>query len=297
MSSLHSSSSRYIKRNDSNISESGVVSSNIINPQSYTCYPSYSEPLLSDPIQSTNINTKSAKKLLPAQRETPTSQEGQTKPMSRIKVKMAHYVNANYGVVFIKSIKKTTTVDVIKKAFLSFGKLKFIQLPFNKCKGKNIGYGYVIFSSPSTARHLVENVKEMELDGKMVKLFHFEEKPESIVEPSKRKISAFEKTELDMERVKVSRMRTGSHQTLGNLNSVLEAPASALLKPEKKGGNSKPNPSLQRDHKEPMKSDCRNLFHACKPTQSSFKVRACENHRFSNLVFRINQRSREDDIL
>ena len=85
------------------------------------------------------------------------------------------FVHSNYGVVFIKSLKKTSTQEIIYSVFSEFGKIKFVELPFNKSKGKNIGYGYVIFRSLKVASRLLERFKELEVDGKMITILPFSE--------------------------------------------------------------------------------------------------------------------------
>ena len=199
------------------------------------------------------------------------------KPLSRIKLRVMKYVEAGYGVVFIKSLKKSTTCKTVGYTFSGYARVRHVQLPFNKKKGKNIGYGYVVFHNKKAADYLVRRVQQVEIDGRPVRLRPFELTPadcahtegKPLAEPNRLSIvlndSANPDVRLEAECNYPSRVDT-------------QVWTSNLLDSR----------SLQRI------ANCEHLNHTTKPTDSSF-YRADGtprlNHQSSNLVFRVLKRA------
>ena len=90
--------------------------------------------------------------------------------------KILTYARSSKSVIFFKCLKKTTTPDTIRQVFSRFGKLAYVQLPYNKVKKRNIGYGYVVFYHRSVGKYLVEQVKAINIDGKLINICPFIEK-------------------------------------------------------------------------------------------------------------------------
>lgn len=90
--------------------------------------------------------------------------------------KILTYARSNKSVIFFKCLKKTTTPETIRQVFCQFGKLAYVQLPYNKVKKRNIGYGYVVFYHPSIGKYLVEQVKAINIDGKLINISSFVER-------------------------------------------------------------------------------------------------------------------------
>ena len=72
--------------------------------------------------------------------------------------------------IFFNSLKKKTTRDEVQAALVQHGEILYLKLPFNIPKKKNLGYGYVIFKDPSIGHQLLESIKRIEIDGKLIEL-------------------------------------------------------------------------------------------------------------------------------
>lgn len=72
--------------------------------------------------------------------------------------------------VFFKSLRKTSTKESIVAALSQFGQIRFLHLPFNKTKNRVIGYGYVVYQDQSIGKRLVNEVKQVEIDGRLISL-------------------------------------------------------------------------------------------------------------------------------
>ena len=90
--------------------------------------------------------------------------------------KILTYARSNKSVIFFKCLKKTTTPETIRQVFSRFGKLAYVQLPYNKMKKRNIGYGYAVFYDRSIGVYLVDQVKAINIDGKLINICPFIEK-------------------------------------------------------------------------------------------------------------------------
>jgi RNA recognition motif-containing protein len=86
--------------------------------------------------------------------------------------------------VFFKSLNKRTTVEHIYEAFSQFGKLLLIRLPFNLNKRCNVGYGFVVLQSADVASQLLNRVRTIRINGKMIHLLSFSKRSE--LEPCSR---------------------------------------------------------------------------------------------------------------
>jgi RNA recognition motif-containing protein len=199
------------------------------------------------------------------------------KPLSRIKLRVMKYVEAGYGVVFIKSLKKSTTCKTVGYTFSGYARVRHVQLPFNKKKGKNIGYGYVVFHSKKAAEYLVRKVQQVDIDGRTVSLRPFELSPADCApitgtppaDPIILSIVLDDHAQPDA-RPEVKRTYASRLDTQAWTNNLLDSR------------------SLQRI------AACEKFNHATKPTDSSF-FRADGtprlNHQPSNLVFRVLKRA------
>ena len=76
-------------------------------------------------------------------------------------------------ILFIKGLKKTTSAQVVEQAMSSYGKILFVQLPYNKKKNKNIGYCYMVFENDDIARSLLNEKKPIEVLGRPVSVSSF----------------------------------------------------------------------------------------------------------------------------
>ena len=70
--------------------------------------------------------------------------------------------------IFFKSLKKTSKKETIERVFSQFGRLKYLRVPFSKQRQRNLGYGYAIFETQEVRDFLLQNVKEIQIDGKTV---------------------------------------------------------------------------------------------------------------------------------
>lgn len=208
--------------------------------------------------------------------ETETSEPGD-KPLSRIKLRVMKYVEAGYGVVFIKSLKKSTTCKTVGYTFSGYARVRHVQLPFNKKKGKNIGYGYVVFHSKKAAEHLVRKVQQVEIDGRTVSLRPFELDPADCGQ-----ISGAPKADPN----RLSIVLNDSCHPDARLEAECNYPSH--VDTQAWTSNLLDSRSMQRI------ANCENSNHATKPTDSSF-FRADGtprlNHQLSNLVFRVLKRA------
>jgi hypothetical protein len=79
--------------------------------------------------------------------------------------------------VFFKSVKKSSTKESAVATFSSYGEIATLQFPFKKSKGLNLGYGIVIFKDRTLARHLIDVVRQVDIDGTLVKVEEYAIRP------------------------------------------------------------------------------------------------------------------------
>ena len=72
--------------------------------------------------------------------------------------------------VFFKGLKKKTSPACALSAFLPFGSVLLIKVPFSQFTKKNMGHGYVVFKEARIAQKLVESVGSLDIEGKVVLL-------------------------------------------------------------------------------------------------------------------------------
>lgn len=89
-------------------------------------------------------------------------------------------------VIFLKDLKKITKEETVQQIFEQYGKVVHLQLPFNSKKKRNLGYCYVVFEDATVGQHLLNIVKEVEIDGRQVALSPFSERTSAKKEDIKR---------------------------------------------------------------------------------------------------------------
>ncbi len=75
--------------------------------------------------------------------------------------------------VFIKKIRKSTSAETLFAAMSRFGEILYINFPFNKSKKKNYGYGYVIFRDMKVRDFLLNSIKKLEIDERVVVFYPY----------------------------------------------------------------------------------------------------------------------------
>lgn len=70
--------------------------------------------------------------------------------------------------VFVKGLKKKTSPASVLTAFLPYGPVLLVKVPFSHITLKNMGHGYVVFKEAQIARNLVESVGSLTIEGKTV---------------------------------------------------------------------------------------------------------------------------------
>ena len=70
--------------------------------------------------------------------------------------------------VFFKGLKKKTSPASVLAAFIPFGPVLLIKVPFSHITRKNMGYGHVVFKDAQIAQDLVESVGSLTIEGKTV---------------------------------------------------------------------------------------------------------------------------------
>ena len=78
--------------------------------------------------------------------------------------------------IFVRALRKYTKPQTLRAAFETFGPVLHVHLPFNAKKKANIGYGYVVFLEPRVGEFVLETVRYLSVDGKMIKLCRFTER-------------------------------------------------------------------------------------------------------------------------
>lgn len=75
--------------------------------------------------------------------------------------------------VFIKKIRKSTSAETLFAAMSRFGEILYINFPFSKSKKKNYGYGYVIFTDMKVRDFLLNSIKKLEIDERVVVFYPY----------------------------------------------------------------------------------------------------------------------------
>lgn len=212
-------------------------------------------------------------------------------PMSRIKTRIMKYVNSDSGVVFIKSLKKTTVASTVSRVFSRYARVRHVELPFNKSKAKNIGYGYVAFFSQKEADFLVENIGEVEIDGRQVKIRRFE----LDLEKAGRSSEKDPERNISIDNHPIQKLQKSSTQLGAQQSAKQKAEISCLSLPGNNGlrpGHQNRLRNVANREKDYYLHD-QLQFHSTKPTKSYFHWTDGSikfNHELSNLVFRVCRR-------
>ena len=77
--------------------------------------------------------------------------------------------------IFFKSLNKKSTRADLEAVFCKYGEIEYLKLPFNFCKERNLGYGFIIYKDDKVTQHLLHQVKEVMINGKMISLTAFSE--------------------------------------------------------------------------------------------------------------------------
>ena len=86
-------------------------------------------------------------------------------------------IDPNKVKIYLKGLPKKATRADILATFSEFGSLSYIKLPFSAKSGRNMGYGYIVFSNQLDGIHLVENVRSVRVMKKSVEVSYKLPKP------------------------------------------------------------------------------------------------------------------------
>ena len=211
------------------------------------------------------------------------------------------YAKLYKSVIFFKCLKKTTTPETIREVFSQFGHLVYVQLPYNKVKRRNIGYGYVVFDDNNLGQYLVEKVKSVIIDDKTIVLTTFVEKRDLMKMKDIEKKYNFNKINTELQ---------------GDI--VMKQPFEKSIRSSKAEAEGQPNEfqrrlandyeqfdcrSMKQEEDQSTKSDVESIIylgssrhqhHSSKPTSSAyFKIERDSYyvHEVSNLKFRTENES------
>lgn len=76
--------------------------------------------------------------------------------------------------LFFKFLNKSSTKETLAEVFGRFGEVVHLRIPFSRKKKRNLGYGYVIFSSPEPIDHILSCQGGVEVDGKVLSFHLFD---------------------------------------------------------------------------------------------------------------------------
>lgn len=88
--------------------------------------------------------------------------------------KIASFHEKGLLILFVKGMHKNSTIESVYHYFSVFGKVLYLQMPFNKQKKRNIGYCYVVFEDKQSARRVLMQNAPLVLDGKIVQMSEFD---------------------------------------------------------------------------------------------------------------------------
>ena len=91
--------------------------------------------------------------------------------------KIVRMHRAGKTIVFLKNLRKSTKRDAVLGAFSKYGLIMHMQMPFNTKKKRNLGYCYLAFQDDRVARHLIDAVRQADLEDRTVLLDPFVERP------------------------------------------------------------------------------------------------------------------------
>jgi RNA recognition motif. (a.k.a. RRM, RBD, or RNP domain) len=192
--------------------------------------------------------------------------------------KIVRMHRAGKTIVFLKNLRKSTKRDTVLSAFSKYGLIVHVQLPFNTKKKRNLGYCYLAFQDDRVARHLIDSVRQVELEDRTVLLDPFAERPvihKAETKPSKRDLP-------------VQSTTPGRSLTPEGVSVPGEAGS--------KKGNAcaeRPTPRPPAHHTSPSSSSLQDLVLLfAKPTRSSYFQSSAHLHDWhteGNVFFRVNR--------
>jgi peptidyl-prolyl isomerase E (cyclophilin E) len=72
--------------------------------------------------------------------------------------------------LYVGGLDELVTKDVFRAAFLPFGDIVDISIPFDNRTGKHRGFGFVEYEDPDDAQAAVDNMNHAELYGRVLKV-------------------------------------------------------------------------------------------------------------------------------
>jgi peptidyl-prolyl isomerase E (cyclophilin E) len=72
--------------------------------------------------------------------------------------------------LYVGGLDELVTKDVFRAAFVPFGDIVDISMPFDMRTGKHRGFGFVEYEEPLDAQAAVENMDRAELYGRVLKV-------------------------------------------------------------------------------------------------------------------------------
>lgn len=167
--------------------------------------------------------------------------------------------------VFLKGLNKSTTKDTVMSVLRGFGKITYLRMPFSSRMNRNLGYCVVIFELTSVGRHLVEQVRSLEIDGSKVVLSQFRKIQKNYYSAGT-KVSLQEQNQPEKSR---------SEKTVGGKEPFIDSPSSSA------------EVSIH-----PSKRDLEISLHCRKPTQRNYHSTVFSQsrdfaHSSSNLLLRV----------
>lgn len=76
--------------------------------------------------------------------------------------------------LFFKPLNKRASREDVHSVLSKLGTISFLRVPFSQKKGKNLGYGFVIFESRDLAFRLIDKTITVELQGKILNFERFD---------------------------------------------------------------------------------------------------------------------------
>ena len=76
--------------------------------------------------------------------------------------------------LFFKPLNKRASRDDVHSLLSKLGSVSFLRVPFSQKKGKNLGYGFVIYESRDLAFQLINKTISVELQGKILNFERFD---------------------------------------------------------------------------------------------------------------------------
>ncbi len=192
--------------------------------------------------------------------------------------KIVRMHRAGKTIVFLKNLRKTTTKDTVLSAFSKYGLIVHAQLPFNAKKKRNLGYCYIVYHDDGVAQHLIQAVREVQLEDRIVVLDPFVERPVIHKAGIKLRGTALpEQFSAGLARslaLEGASIESGEDSKKGNWRVETRSPA-----PPADGSSPSSSPPLDAS------------LHQDKPTRSVYfrsRAQLADSHGEGNLLFRVS---------